>query len=188
VRDDDLVHVHTSNGVIAARRAVVAVGAWTAPLLDGVIDLPPLHVTQEQSALFPFHDVPPCVARPGAWPTFLHHGPGAYGLADPCGDVKIGLQGTAVDCDPDRRSVTDPEGLARLQDYVTKWLPGLDASRPRPVTSTSTSAPDGEFVLERHGPLVVGAGFSGHGFQHAPAVGEALAALVTDRVPATAHG
>ncbi len=27
-----------------------------------------------------------------------------------------------------------------------------------------------------------------HGFKHAPAVGEALAALATDRVPATAHG
>ena len=53
---------------------------------------------------------------------------------------------------------------------------------------TCTSAPDGEFVLERHGPLVVGAGFSGHGFMHAPAVGETLAALATDRVPATAHG
>jgi sarcosine oxidase len=69
-----------------------------------------------------------------------------------------------------------------------KWLPGLDAARPRPVTSTATSAPDGEFVLQRHGPLVVGAGFSDHGFQHAPAVGGALAALATDRVPATAHG
>jgi sarcosine oxidase len=176
VRDDDLVHVHTSDGVIAARRAVVAVGAGTAPLLDGVIDLPPLHVTQEQAALFPFHDVPPCVARPGAWPTFLHHGPGAHGLPDPCGDVKIGLPGTV-----------DPESLEQLQDYVRRWLPGLDASRPRPVSCTCTSAPDGELVLQRQGPLVVGAGFSGHGFAHAPAVGEALAALATDRVPATAH-
>ena len=175
--------------MIAARRAVVAVGAWTTRLLDGVVDLPPLRVTQEQPALFPFHDVPPCVARPGAWPIFLHHGPGVYGLADPCGDVKVGLQGTGVECDPDRLGVTaEPEGLARLQDYVTRWLPGLDASRPRPISCTYTSAPDGEFVLERHGPLVVGAGFSGHGFKHAPAVGEALAALATDRVPATAHG
>ena len=78
--------------------------------------------------------------------------------------------------------------LARLQDYVTRWLPGLEASRPTPMGCTCTSAPDGEFVLERHGPLVVGAGFSGHGFMHAPAVCETLAALATDRVPATAHG
>ena len=56
------------------------------------------------------------------------------------------------------------------------------------MSCTSTSAPGGEFVLERHGPLVVGAGFSDHGFMHAQAVGETLAALATDRVPATAHG
>lgn len=189
VRGDDLVHVHTSAGVIAARRAVVAVGAWTGQLLDGAVDLPPLRTTQEQPALFPFHDVPPCVARPGAWPTFIHHGPGVYGLADPCGDVKVGLAGTGVECDPDLRTFApEPEGLARLQDYVATWLPGLDAARPRPVSCTYTSAPDGGFSIERHGPLVVGAGFAGHGFKHAPAVGEALAALATDREPATAHG
>jgi sarcosine oxidase len=189
VRDDDLVHVHTSDGAVAARRAVVAVGAWTGRLLDGAVDLPPLRLTQEQPALFPFHDVPPCVAHPGAWPTFIHHGPGVYGLADPCGDVKVGLQGTGVECDPDQRTFTaEPEGVARLQDYVARWLPGLDASRPRPVSCTYTAAPDGEFILERHGPLVVGAGFSGHGFKHAPAMGEALAALAADPVPAPVRG
>ena len=36
-------------------------------------------------------------------------------------------------------------------------------------------------MLERHGPVVVGAGFSGHGFKHAPAVGRVLADLATDR-------
>src|SRR5207237_375435 len=81
----------------------------------------------------------PCVAHPGAWPTFIHHGPGVYGLADPCGDVKVGLHGTGVECDPDERTFTaEPEGLARLQDYVTTWLPGLDASRPRPISCTYT--------------------------------------------------
>jgi sarcosine oxidase len=178
VRHDDLVHVHTPEGVIAARRAVITVGAWTVRLIDGAVDLPPLRVAQEQPAHFPFHDVPPCVARPGAWPTFVHHGPGAYGLADPCGDVKVGLQGTGVECDPDRPIVSPEQGgLARLQDYVATWLPGLDPSRPRPVSRTHTSTADGEFVLRRHGPLVVGAGFADHGLTHAPVVGETLAEL-----------
>ena len=188
VRHDDLVHVHTTEGVIAARRVVVSAGAWTARLLGGVADLPPLRVTQEQQALFPFHDVPPCVARPGAWPTFLHHGPGAYGLADPCGDVKIGLQGTGVESDPDRPCTLDPDALARLQDHVATWLPGLDATRPMPVSATSAATSTGEFVLQRHGPLVVAAGLGGHGFAHAPQVGETLAALATDHEPATVGG
>jgi sarcosine oxidase len=180
VRHDDLVHVHSSKGVIAARRAVIAVGACTGRLLDGAMELPPLRVTQERTAHFPFHDVLPCVARPGDWPTFVHHGPGIHGLADPCGDVVVGLRGVGVERDPD--------GLARLQNCVATWLPGLDASRPSPVSCSHTSTPDGEFVLERHGPVVVGAGLSGHGFAHAPAVGEALAALATNRAPVPARG
>jgi sarcosine oxidase len=181
VRGDDLVHVHTSAGVIAAHRAVVTAGAWSAGLLDGTVDLPPLQVIHEYEALFPFHDVPPCVARPGAWPTFhhhraVHHGPGAHGLPDPCGDVKVSLRSTGAD------------GPEQLQDYVATWLPGLDAARPRPIGSTSASTPDGDLVMQRHGPLVVGVGFGSHGFAHAPVVGDALAALAVDRAPVPTGG
>ena len=189
VRADDLVQVHTTDGVIGARRAVITAGAWSAGLLDGVVALPSLRVTQEQPAYFPFLDTPPCVARQEDWPIFIHHGPGVYGLTDPCGEVKVGIHGTGPVCDPDRRTFTpEPDGLRRLQDYVSTWLPGLDAARPTPLSSTCTSTPDAEFVLERHGPVVVGAGFSGHGFKHAPAIGRVLADLANDRasVEATA--
>ena len=56
------------------------------------------------------------------------------------------------------------------------------------VSSTSAATSTGEFVLERHGPLVVAAGLGGHGFAHAPQVGETVAALATDREPATVGG
>ena len=56
------------------------------------------------------------------------------------------------------------------------------------MSCTYSTAPDGDFVLERRGPLVVGAGFAGHGFKHAPAVGEVLADLVTDQTPVMATG
>jgi sarcosine oxidase len=194
VRSDDLVRVRTTDGVLSARRAVITVGAWTSGLLGGVVPLPSLRVTQEQPAYFPFREKPPCVARHDDWPTFIHHGqgvhhgqgihhgPGVYGLTDPCGEVKVGFHGTGPVCDPDRRTFTpEPDGLARLQDYVATWLPGLDPTRPTPISCTYTSTSDAGFVLERHGPVVVGAGFSGHGFKHAPAVGRVLADLATDR-------
>ena len=38
-------------------------------------------------------------------------------------------------------------------------------------------------MLDRRGPLVVGAGFSGHGFKFVPAIGRLLADLV-DGTPA----
>ena len=129
--------------------------------------------------------MPLCVARPGAWPTFLHHGPGASGLADPCGDVKVGLQDAGGEPDPDRPRTLDPDALARLQDHVATWLPGHDATRPRPVGATWATPSSGEFVLERRGPLLVAAGLGSRGFAHAPQVGSTLAALATDREPAT---
>jgi sarcosine oxidase len=183
VRGDDLVRVRTPEGVLSARRAVVTSGAWTSGLLDGIVPLPPLRVTQEQPAYFPFRETPPCVAREHDWPSFIHHGPeDVYGLTDPCGEVKVGLHGTGPVCDPDRRTFApEPDGMAQLQDYVATWLPGLDHTRPTPISCTYTSTPDAEFFLERHGPVVVGAGFSGHGFKHAPAVGRVLADLATDR-------
>jgi N-methyl-L-tryptophan oxidase len=45
--------------------------------------------------------------------------------------------------------------------------------------------PDTDFIVDRHPVLpriAIGAGFSGHGFKFAPAIGELLAELVTDPV------
>ena len=184
VLGDDLAHVHTSVGVVAARRVVVAAGVDTASLLDGAVAPPAPRVVWEPAALFPFHDVPPCVARPGAWPTFVHHGPGGHGLADPCGDVRVGLRAAGDDRDRDDHTAA-AEGLARLQDYVAAWLPGLDASRPRPVTATSSARPADGLRPVRHGPVVVGGSTGGHGLGQAPAVGEVLAELAGERTPAT---
>jgi sarcosine oxidase len=47
-----------------------------------------------------------------------------------------------------------------------------------PISCTYTSTSDTDFVLDRVGPVVVGAGFSGHGFKFVPTVGRILADLV----------
>ncbi len=52
---------------------------------------------------------------------------------------------------------------------------------PTEVTCTYTSTPDAVFVLERVGPVALGAGFSGHGFKFAPVIGRVLADLVDER-------
>ncbi|SEO70403.1 FAD-dependent oxidoreductase [Trujillonella endophytica] len=181
--DGDGVVVRCAAGAaVRARTAVVAVGAWTADLLGGSVQLPPLRVTQEQPAHFPALD-------PGAaWPAFTYDPDpgegwpsGVYGLASPGEGVKVGFHGTGPECHPDRRDrVADPRQLARLMEFVRRWLPGLDAERPAPVSCTYTSTPTGEFVLDRVGPVVLAAGFSGHGFKSATAVGRVLADLALD--------
>jgi sarcosine oxidase len=156
---------------------VVAAGAWTADVLGGLLRLPALRVTQEQ----PAHFAP--VSADLEWPAFtadpVEGWPGGvYGLYSPGEGVKVGFHGTGPEVHPDARTFTaEPAQLARLQEYVRRWLPGLDAETPEPISCTYTSTVSGEFVLDRVGPVVVAAGFSGHGFKGAPAIGRILADL-----------
>ncbi|GAB6897599.1 FAD-dependent oxidoreductase [Kineosporia succinea] len=179
VLGDDAVAVSTEQDSrpLRARRVVVAVGAWTDQLLGGLVPLPRLRVTQEQPAHFqPFEEGQD-------WPSFGHFAAGlpAYGLATPGEGVKVGLHAAGPRIDPERRDFRPrPELSAALERYVRDWLPGLDPDTAQTVTCTYTSTPDEVFVLDRSGPVVVAAGFSGTGFKFVPAIGRILADLATD--------
>ena len=176
------VRVLTASGSIRFDQIVVAAGAWTGQQLAAVPtlarQLPPLVTTQEQ----PVHFAPR--ETPVGWPSFLHHpglehtGAGIYGLTSPDG-VKVGEHGTGPRIAPDHRDFrADPAGIARLQEYAARWIPGVDPSAVTATTCLYTSTPNGHFVIDRDGPITVAAGFSGHGFKFAPAIGELIAGLV----------
>lgn len=176
----DGVVVETSDGPVRARRVVLAVGAWTGSLLGRPL---PLVVTQEQPAHFD-------LAYPADWPSFTHqplgvhpYPSGTYGLLTPGEGVKVGFHAVGPVTDPDHRTFTpEPGQLALLQRYAEQWMPGVDASTPHPISCTYTTTPDHDFILDRRGPLVVAAGFSGHGFKFGPAIGRVLADLADEPV------
>ncbi len=57
---------------------------------------------------------------------------------------------------------------------------GLDLGEGSRLSAAALeAAPDGESVLDRLGPIVVGSPCSGHGFKFAPLVGKLLADLAT---------
>lgn len=193
VVDDGLVRVASVSDagvaeVFEARTAVVTVGAWTTKLI-GAERLPRLVVTQEQPAHFAVRD------EATVWPSFNHF-PGAgegydywlspvYGMFTPGEGVKAGWHGVGPVVDPDARDFeAEPEQLAALQRYAREWLPGVEADAVMPISCTYTTTPDEHFVLDRLGPLVVGAGFSGHGFKFTPVVGRILADLANGSGPA----
>jgi sarcosine oxidase len=190
VLDKDTVEVTTEDGPLRARHAVVAAGPWTPALLRDIVELPAMTVTQEQPAHF-------AVRKSVEWPTFVHWRPFAaesYGLYAPGEGVKVGLHGTGPVVDPDERDfVARPEGMRELREYVKRWLPGADPDTAQPVSCLYDNTEDGDFVIDRHGPVTVATGFSGHGFKFVPVIGELVAGLVTrttgavDRFALAAH-
>lgn len=171
-------------GRIAAGTAVVAAGAWASRLLGGVDGLPALRVTVEQPAHFrPVDDTSP-------WPSFIHHpgelltmaraAHGVYGLADEEG-VKVGFHGIGAEIDPEQADrPIDADALDDLRRYAETWVPGVVSTRAVPTACLYTTTPDHDPVVDRSGPITVLAGFSGHGFKFAPAIGALAADLCLD--------
>ncbi|WP_108665959.1 FAD-dependent oxidoreductase [Euzebya rosea] len=172
---DGGVAVRLDDGsVLRADRIVSTVGAWTQKVLDGVVALPPMQVSAEQPMFFR-----PVVRHPGEWLPAVHRGvEDVYLFGVPGEGVKVSEHYRPEWLDPDDRPFDeDTAATARLADYIRRWLPGID---PTPVSMTRclyTTTPDRDFVLDRVDRVVIGAGFSGHGFKFTPAIGEVLADL-----------
>lgn len=173
---DDAVRVRTPDATIVARAVAVTAGAWTTDLLpDQDFPLPPLTTTEEHVFF-----VRAKGAEPAEQPLpFLHTGELVrYGLPAVNGLFKVGEHHSgAVTTGDGRTFVTEPARVERIERYIAEWLPGLVPEVLDTTTCLYTSTPTHEFVLDRQGPVVVGAGFSGIGFKYVPEVGRRLAAL-----------
>lgn len=187
------VEVRTTRGdAFRAPVAVVTAGPWAAPLLRTAgIDLPLVpsfeQVTYCRLAGEP-HPFPTIVDWTGVSTLRLESdGDGSsnapYALPNPeePGSIKMALDRSGPDIDPDARSFEpDPERLERLAGWASKRFLPLEEARP-PETCLYTNTPDGEFVLDRLGPIIVGSPCSGHGFKFAPLIGKFLADMATGR-------
>ncbi|MER8000597.1 FAD-dependent oxidoreductase [Streptomyces sp. NPDC095613] len=178
------VRLRTDTGTeLSARRAVVAAGAWL-PVLAGVFDIPvpPLEVTQQQ--VFHFRQDEP----DADWPVFLHRGDvQVFGVpsgsdAGPAPAVKVAELGNGTPTTADLRSgVPDAASRAAVTEFVRTRLPGLRGEPVAESTCLYTSTGDGDFVLDRHGPVVVVSPCSGHGAKFAPLIGAMTADLTLGR-------
>ena len=82
--------------------------------------------------------------------------------------------------DPDNRDQASFEPyIEKVRQYVAEYLPQLVHDKPAILeTCMYTMTPDSTPIIDRvNDGLVVGCGFSGSGFKHAPATGKMLAAL-----------
>ena len=152
------VTVDTGAGPVTAPVAVVAPGAWITSLLAGVIQLPPLAVTQEQV----FHFAPAGPPEPDAasWPIFIsqdEHGY-FYGLpggrdGEVPGAVKLGEMERGTVTTADARDFTvNPAARQRVVSFAERQLPGLSGEIVNEATCLFTSTATEDFLLDRVGP------------------------------------
>ena len=80
------------------------------------------------------------------------------------------------------RQLEDDDESQVLQ-ILERFFPRLKPERSKFVTCLYTMSPDENFIIDRHPEhksVVIGAGFSGHGFKFASVVGEILADLALE--------
>ncbi|XP_020109922.1 probable sarcosine oxidase isoform X1 [Ananas comosus] len=201
---DGGVAVATADGrIVFGRKCIITAGAWVKKLADkiGAASLPiqPLHTTILYWKIR--ENYLKSLSAAAGFPTFASYGePYIYGtpsLEFP-GLIKIAMHGGSP-CDPDRRSWaagTGPGGAAveAVRAWIGRVMGGHVESADGPAMSQAcmyAMSPDEDFVVDFLGgefgdDVVVGAGFSGHGFKMGPVIGKILAEMAVDGAAATA--
>jgi sarcosine oxidase len=178
---DGGVRVTTSKGTYEADELVVTAGAWAGKLLPELKS----RFEPERQVLGWFQPTEPELFDASNFPVFVHDtGEGHY-YGFPRHDVpgfkfgKFNHLSESVDPDTMDRSPR-PEDETLLRSYARRYFPDGAGPTMRLATCLFTNTPDEHFVLDTlpdHPQVTVGAGFSGHGFKFASAIGEVLADL-----------
>jgi len=172
------VRVVTDDGSLDADVVVVAAGPWAQSLLSEVgidVQLTPVleQVTYMRGGEMPWQDRPCVIDVPNSGGSF-----GCYAMPTPGIGYKVGIDEPVRSFDPtsvDRRPDAVRERAA--VDWVRAQIPAMDATPVRSEVCSWTDSPDGQFILDRVGDVVVGCGDSGQGFKFHPMLGELLADL-----------
>ncbi|MGU3497690.1 NAD(P)/FAD-dependent oxidoreductase [Mycobacterium sp. C31M] len=176
---------------VSAGTVVVATGVWTKPFLARYgVDVPIRVVREQIVTIAPGMELGPV-------PVFSDLVSLQYVRPELGGEILFGNSDLAhcEDADPDDYLNRATDSFVDLTvEKVGTRFPGLtDAAITGSYAGCYDVTPDWNPVISAGGPdgLIVAAGFSGHGFKIAPAVGRLTADLVTDgassdpRIPET---
>ncbi len=179
----DGVELETSEGTFRAKRLVIAAGAWSNQILQGLGLQLPLTVTEEQVTYFSTPHLRQFA--PDRFPVWIYHGEDCFYGFPVYGEVatKAGqdVGGDEVTVET-RKMKPNPRPLERLTSFLEWRIPDFLG----PVLYTKpclyTLPPDRNFILDTlpdypHISIVVGAG---HAFKFASLLGRILSDLAVD--------
>jgi monomeric sarcosine oxidase len=173
--------VETDRARYLADRLIVTAGAWTGPILND-LGLP---LTVLRKVVFWLAVEDPAVFQPDRFPIFIADGPlgSVYGLPSFGGPgIKVGNHSGGEETTPELANrAVGAEETEEVLPFVRPSLPLVSDRVIESAVCLYTMTPDHHFIVDRHPSypnLAFGAGFSGHGFKFAPAIGELLVDLV----------
>lgn len=180
-----IVGVETADDRLEADFVVNAAGPWAGRIASMAGIEVPIVPKRRQIAI-----VSPEVAVPADEPLTVDLKSGTYFRPERDGDALIGGHGSDAADRTDSRA--DPETYAKSADFewtaatletVSRWMTcfGPETRVKRGWAGLYAVTPDNHAIVEETVPgFITAGGFSGHGFQHAPATGELVAELVFD--------
>ncbi len=183
----DGVRAFTRRRRIDADIAVVCAGPWSLPLLVPLGLRLPLQAGLAQVTSFRSLHAG-WEARPGLMERT--RGPGIYGMPESGKGFKLGWAtiNPMTFWKSSKVRPYDRENELALVERVREDFPGFDPTPLHHEAGPITLVPDELFVIDRRGPVVVGAACIGHAFKFSPLLGELLADLAEERpLPADAR-
>jgi sarcosine oxidase len=185
----DGVLVFTERRRIHADVAIVAAGPWANELLAPVDLRLPLQPGLAQVSYFRGARGDD-TERPSLMERTRSSDEAMYGLITPGIGYKLGF--AVVDRDRAYTNLTArPLSMPMEQALVRRVredFPGFHTGPIQTECGVVTLTPDDRFIIDRRGPIVIGAGCMGHAFKFAPVIGELLADLAEGRtLPAEAQ-
>jgi monomeric sarcosine oxidase len=168
---------------LEADRVVVTAGPWIHDVLPDLL----LPVQPTQAQVVYLADLPMDSFALGRFPTFLadmsYYGFPLHGS----NWFKVAWHGRAADADPNAPYPPDMVQVEDIRVFLRRVIPSAAEGELALVDRCMYDmSPDEDFILDRHpgGPgVLIGSGFSGHGFKFGVLIGELLAALALDAAP-----
>lgn len=178
IEPGNITQVVTDQRRLTAATVVIAAGPWSGALLKQLAINVPLAPAVAQVT---FIAAPALVDEPGIgeWGGDIEGFGGVYGHPVPGIGYKIAFSTGQEGWSPDvAQWQPEPKEQARLFTWLDRRMPDF----PRQVQLTQrhpwTMTPDGDFVVDRVGPIVLACGCSGHAFKFGPALGPLVADVV----------
>lgn len=170
------VNVYTETRSFEAAQVVVAAGPWAKEILGNVGLVLPLAPAVAQVT---FLDAPQLVNRPGIAEWRPNGDTGIYGHPVPGIGYKVAFDAGAEGWHPDveewQPDLAEEKGIL---EWLARRMPSVTPKVSRTQRHPWTMTPDVDFIVDRHGPIVVAGGCSGHAFKFGPALGRFVSDIV----------